>query len=53
MNVKPADYATALVPPLATFTLGEINAMIGIAGGLIGIAYVLRKWHREEKAKKL
>jgi hypothetical protein len=45
--LRPHDYFAAALPPIAALTLSEINAVVGIAGGLLGIAYLLWKWRKE------
>jgi len=49
MNSLQRDIAHASVPAAASLTLSQINSLVGIVGGLIGIAYLLWKWVREYK----
>jgi hypothetical protein len=37
------------MPPVASLTLGHLNSLVGIVGGLLGIAYLIWKWCREAK----
>lgn len=48
--MKPSDLATATLPPVLAVTLGQIHTIIGIIGGLLGIAYLLWKWRKEAKS---
>ena len=45
--MKLSDYATAGLPVGLTLTLGERNTLVGIVGGVRGIAYLLWRWRRE------
>jgi hypothetical protein len=47
MNSHEKDILTAAIPTTASFTLSQINSVIGIIGGLIGIAYLIWKWRKE------
>ena len=49
MNTKPSDVIAATIPVLSTVTLGQINDLVGIAGGMIGMAYLIWRWHRDAK----
>ena len=49
MNTKPSDVIAATVPLLGTVTLGQINDLVGIAGGMLGMAYLAWRWHRDAK----
>lgn len=51
MVVKPSDAIVAGVPMVASMTLSQINSLVGIIGGILGIAYLLWKWYRDAKAK--
>lgn len=51
-HLRPSDYVAAIITPLASLTLAEINALVGIAGGLCGIAYLFWKWRRELNRKE-
>lgn len=48
-DLTTRDFATAGVPAVASLTLSQVNSLIGIAGGLLGIAYLIWKWKREAK----
>jgi hypothetical protein len=47
MNSQEKDILVAAIPTTASFTLSQINSVIGIIGGLIGIAYLIWKWRKE------
>lgn len=47
MKVTPTEIGIASMPPVASITLGHINSLVGIVGGLLGIAYLLWKWRRD------
>jgi hypothetical protein len=47
MKVTPTDIGIASMPPIASITLGHINSLVGIVGGLLGIAYLLWRWKRD------
>ena len=47
MNSQEKDILTAAVPTAASLTLSQINNVVGILGGLIGIAYLVWKWRKE------
>ena len=47
MNSHEKDILTAAVPTAASFTLSQINSLVGIIGGLVGIAYLIWKWRKE------
>jgi hypothetical protein len=47
MNSHEKDILTAAVPTAASLTLSQINSLVGIIGGLVGIAYLIWKWRRE------
>lgn len=47
MNPIEKDIVVAAVPVTASLTLSQINSVIGIIGGALGIAYLLWKWIRE------
>ena len=49
MNTKPSDVIAATVPLLGTVTLGQINDLVGIAGGMLGMAYLIWRWRRDAK----
>lgn len=48
-DLTTRDFATAGVPAAASLTLSQLNSLIGMAGGLLGIAYLIWKWKREAK----
>ena len=52
MNMKPADFIAATIPAASATILGQINDLIGIVAGLIGIVYLLWRWCREAKQDK-
>lgn len=47
--MKSSDIASAFIPPVAALSLGQINSIVGICGGLLGIAYLLWKWRKESQ----
>lgn len=47
MNSQEKDILVAAIPTTASFTLSQINSLVGIIGGLIGIAYLIWKWKKE------
>lgn len=47
MNSQEKDILVAAIPTTASFTLSQINSLVGIIGGLIGIAYLIWKWRKE------
>lgn len=47
MNSHEKDLISAAVPVTASLTLSQINSIIGIIGGTLGIAYLVWKWIRE------
>jgi hypothetical protein len=47
MNSHEKDILTAAIPTTASFTLSQINSVIGIIGGLVGISYLIWKWRKE------
>lgn len=49
MNTYEKDLITAATPAAASLGLSQINSLIGIIGGLVGLAYLIWKWHREYK----
>lgn len=50
-SLKPVDVIAAAVPAISATVLGQINDLIGIIAGLLGIAYLLWRWRREARAK--
>lgn len=52
MNMKPADFIAATAPAVSATILGQINDLIGIVAGLLGIVYLLWRWHREASQDK-
>lgn len=46
-NVNSKDLLIASIPTVTSTALGSINQVVGILGGLLGIAYLLWKWRRE------
>lgn len=52
MRLTPTDIAIASMPPAAAITLGQVNSIIGIIGGLMGIAYLVWKWRKEAVGRK-
>ncbi len=54
MSVKARieDILTGCFPAFATITLSEIHQLAGIAGALIGAAYVIWKWRMDAKIVK-
>jgi hypothetical protein len=51
MNMKPADFIAATAPAISATILGQINDLIGIVAGILGIAYLLWRWRREAQDK--
>lgn len=51
-TVTPGDVIAAGFPVVSTLTLGDLNTAVSIFVGLLGAAYLARKWYREETAKK-
>jgi hypothetical protein len=51
MNSHPKDILTASIPTAATLTLSQIHLVVGIIGGILGIAYLVWKWRREANRK--
>ncbi len=47
MNLTVRNYIDACVPGFATITLSQLNSLVGIVGGLLGIAYLIWKWRKE------
>ena len=52
MNMKPADFIAATAPAVSATILGQINDLIGIIAGVLGIVYLLGRWRREAKQDK-
>ena len=52
MNMKPADFIAATAPAVSATILGQINDLIGIIAGLLGIVYLLWRWRREASRDK-
>jgi len=50
--MKASDYATAGMPVGLTLTLGEVNTLVGIVGGLLGIAFLIWRWRKEWKSDR-
>jgi len=50
--LKPSDVIAATAPAVSATILGQINDLIGIVGGLVGIVYLLWRWHREASQEK-
>ena len=51
-TLKPSDVLAATAPAVSATVLGQINDMIGIVGGLLGIVYLLWRWRREASQDK-
>lgn len=49
MNTHEKDVLLAATPAAASLGLSQINSIIGIIGGLVGLAYLIWKWHKEYK----
>ena len=49
MNSYDKDIIVASTPAVASLGLSQINSIIGIIGGLVGLAYLIWKWHKEYK----
>lgn len=47
MNSHEKDILIAATPAAACMTLSQINNLVGIIGGVIGIAYLIWKWKKE------
>jgi hypothetical protein len=48
---KSADVFFAGIPLIATLTLAQIHTIVGILGGVLGIAYLIWKWRKESLEK--
>ena len=46
-NVK--DLIIASIPAASSTALGAVNQVVGIIGGLLGIAYLVWKWKQDMK----
>jgi hypothetical protein len=53
MNMKPADFIAATAPAISATILGQINDLIGIVAGLLGIVYLVWRWRREARGGKV
>lgn len=51
-NFRVGDFLAAAVPSAASLTLAEWNTLASLSFGLLGAAYLARKWWREEMAAK-
>lgn len=51
-KLSAGDILAAAVPSGASLTLAEWNTVASLAFGLLGAAYLARKWWREEQAAK-
>ena len=51
-TLKPSDVLAATAPAVSATVLGQINDMIGIVGGFVGIVYLLWRWRREGSQDK-
>ena len=49
MHLTTKDLFVAAIPTVSSAALGTINQLVGIIGGLIGIAYLAWKWNKESK----
>ena len=47
MHLTAKDLIVASIPTVTSTALGAVNQVIGILGGLIGIAYLIWKWRNE------
>lgn len=45
--LQPRDIIAATTPVAASITLTQINQVVGLIGTVLGIVYLLWKWHRE------
>ena len=52
MNSHEKDILVAATPTAASLTLSQINSLVGIIGGLIGIAYLIWKWRKEANRRQ-
>jgi hypothetical protein len=50
-HLRTSDYVAAILTPVASLTLAEINAIVGIVGGLTGFSYLIWKWRKEAKRR--
>lgn len=48
MHLTTKDLIIAAIP-VSSAALGTINQVLGIIGGVLGIAYLVWKWHKEAK----
>lgn len=49
--MRSSDVIAASTPTVAALTLGEINTLVGIAGGVLGILYLLWRWRKEYRQR--
>lgn len=46
-RMQSRDLLTAAIPTALAVSLGEVHTIIGIAGGVLGISYLIWKWRTE------
>ena len=51
-HLKPADVIAATLPTVSATVVAQANELAGLAGTLLGIAYLLWRWRREAKQDK-
>jgi len=49
MHLTAKDLFIASIPTVTSAALGAVNQVIGIIGGVLGIAYLIWKWRKECK----
>ena len=49
MNLSAKDLLVASVPTVTSTALGAVNQVVGIIGGLLGVAYLIWKWRKESR----
>lgn len=47
--LHPRDILAATTPVAASVTLTQINQVAGLIGTVLGILYLIWKWHREAR----
>ena len=48
--LTPKDVLTALTPAVATITIAQLNSLLGVVSGALGIVYLIWKWRRDYKS---
>lgn len=47
MNLTRSDILAAAIPPVAGFSLADVNHLASLASLLLGASYLVWKWYRE------